>query len=107
DEIGPNTIILRGALLDIISRVPADTIGRSEIYLSSVGEATLVMELIDAETGYVLALVAERRGIGTLNNIGGAMVPANSVSVIGDVRRWAGSAARKMRNELDKALKEA
>lgn len=105
DEIGPDTIILRGALLDIISRVPPQLSGRSEVYLASVGEATLVMELIDAENGSVLALVAERRGIATINANSGAMVPTNSATVLGDVRRWARSAAAKLRGELDKAMK--
>ena len=53
DELGPNTMILRGAALDIISRVPPDTVGRSDIYLSTMGEATLVLELLDAEPGNI------------------------------------------------------
>jgi hypothetical protein len=106
DEIDANTLIGRGALLDIISRVPPETVGRSDVYLSSVGEATFVLELMDAGTGSVVALVAERRSIETLNARMGAAVPANSASVMSDIRRWSGSLARRMRNALDKAIRE-
>ena len=105
DEIQPNTLIMRGAALDIISRVPPEMIGRSEVYLASMGEATLMLELIDANTGEVAAVVAERRAIqsGT-GRIDDFSMPANSATVTGEVRRWANRAARKFTNELDKAI---
>jgi len=106
DEVDTATLILRGALLDIISRVPPQMTGRSDIYLSSVGAATFVLEFIDAESGSVVALVAERRGIETLNARGGMGVPANSASVMGDIRRWSSGLARRLRDSLDKAIKE-
>jgi hypothetical protein len=71
DELGPGTMILRGGALDIISFVPPETVGRSEVYLANIGEATLILELIDARNGEVLAVVAERRrlqsGSGTID----------------------------------------
>jgi hypothetical protein len=105
DTVGPDTLILRGAALDIISRVPPDTVGRSEIYLASIGEATLVLELMDAETGDVLALVAERRAMGNPSGqIDMMTTPTNSATALADVRRWARQAAIKLRSELDKAM---
>ncbi len=107
DDIDAQTLILRGALVDIISRVPPETVGRSDVYLSSVGAATFVMEFMDARSGNVVALVAERRAIETLNSRSGmAAVPANSASVMGDIRRWSGDLARRLRQRLDKAIKE-
>jgi hypothetical protein len=103
DEVGPDTIILRGAAIDIVSKVPPDMIGRSEIYLATIGEATFVMELIDAETGEVLAAVAERRQLGQ-GRLDEFSMPSSSVTVIADVKRWARSAAAKLRSELDKAI---
>jgi hypothetical protein len=106
NEIGPGTMIMRAAVLDIISRVPPETVGRSEIYLSSIGEATLVMELIDASTGESLAVVAERRAMGRPH--GGTIdfntPPTNNVTITSDVKRWSAAAARKLRMELDKAI---
>jgi len=107
DGIGPNTLILRGALLDVVSNVPPETVGRSDVYLATIGEATFVMELLDAKTGTVLALVSERRKI---EPPGGGRIdqfsmPANRVTVTADIRRWATSAASGLRQSLDKALK--
>ena len=105
DEIGPNTLIMRGALLDIISRVPPETIGRGEVYLTNVGEATLVLELIDSRDGEVVAVVSERQkmqsGTGRIDEFSR---PANRVTVMADVKRWARRAASKLRGELEKAL---
>ena len=106
---GPNTIRVQGAVLDIVSHVPPDTIGRSEIYMSSVGEATLVLELLDSESGAVLAYVEDRRkmekpGGGRIDSM---TMPTNSVTVWSDVGRWARSAASRLRSELEKAQKQA
>jgi len=54
-------LLVRGALLDVVSHVPPETAGRSEVYLRSVGEATLRIELIDSQTGVVLLRGLDRR----------------------------------------------
>jgi len=107
DDVDASTLILRGGLLDIISRVPPETVGRSEIYLASIGAATFVMELIDARTGDVVALVAERRSIDTVNARSGIMMPTNSVTILGDIRRWASDLARRLRSAIDQAIKKS
>lgn len=103
DTIDEKTIIMRGAVVDIVSRVPPEFIGRSEIYLASVGEATLVLEFLDGKTGDVLARVSERGVIGR-GRIDMFSMPANSVTVRAEVARWASNAARKLRSELDTAI---
>ena len=105
DEIGPNTLIMRGAALDVISKVPPETVGRSEVYVSNMGEATLVLELIDASNGEVVAVVAERRAIQSgMGRIDDFTMPANRTTVFAEVRRWSKRAAMKFRQELDKAI---
>ncbi|MBT8064337.1 MAG: DUF3313 domain-containing protein [Gammaproteobacteria bacterium] len=105
DTIDENTMIMRGAVVDIVSRVPPEFVGRSEVYLASVGEATLVLEFLDGKTGEVLARVAERGRIGSgTGRIDEFSMPVNSATVTGDVRRWAASAARKLRSEIDSAV---
>ena len=102
EDIDKNTLIMRGAVLDIISHVPPDSIGRSDIYLRSIGEATLVMELIDAGTGDVVALVAERRHLQRPgSNMG---MPSNIVTIIADIKSWARRSAKILRTELDNAV---
>ncbi len=104
DEIQPGTLILRGAILDVISRVPPDTVGRSEVYLASVGQATLAIELIDPESGELVAVAAERREIAKPGprGIDAFSMPANNVTIWADVRRWAKRMATRLRKELDK-----
>lgn len=104
DTIDEKTIIMRGAVVDIVSRVPPEFVGRSEVYLASVGEATLILEFVD-NTGEVLARVAERGVIGSnRGTIDMFSMPATSVSIRGDISRWASNAARRLRSELDYAL---
>ena len=105
DSLDENTIIMRGAVVDIVSRVPPEFVGRSEVYLANVGEATLVLELLDGKTGDVLARVAERRAMGRPGGSVDLMtaMPTNSVTAWADVRRWAASSARRLRSELDAA----
>ena len=107
DSIDENTMIMRGAVVDIISRVPPTFAGRSEVYLATVGEATLVLEFLDGKTGDVLAKISERGRIGSPSGrIDQFSMPTNRATITGDVRRWANSAATRLRKELDSAMKD-
>ncbi len=87
EEVGPDVLILRGALLDIVSFVPPEMIGgRSEIYLSSVGEATLVVEGIDSMSGEVVFRAVDRR---STNSTGRASTVTTWSEVRRAARRWA------------------
>ena len=106
DDVGEGVLLLRGAMLDIISLVPPQSTGRSDIYLSSVGEATLVVEAIDAVTGKTLAIVSERRAIEPPGGqIDSFSMPANRMTIMIDIKRWARRQASKLRKELDKSAK--
>ncbi len=108
NDIGPDTMILRGGFLDIISRVPPDTVGRTDVYLSTFGEATFVIELLDAETGDVLAVASERRKIEQPGGRVDQFTPrTTSVTVLAEVRRWAQRTASKLRSEIDKGMEQA
>lgn len=84
DEPGPGTLIVSGGLLNVTSQVPPDTVGRSRIYLSSVGEATLVLEIRDSETNRILGRTVDRRAAET---IGGTFTISNTVTTNAEVRR--------------------
>ncbi len=99
DEPGPDVLMVRGGLLDVTSYVPPDPIGgRSFIYLSSVGEATLVLELRDSETGTILARSVDRRAAET---IGGTFTRSNSVTNSAEARRLIRFWATRLREGLD------
>ena len=99
DGPGPDVLMVRGGLLDVTSYVPPDPVGgRSVVFLSSVGEATLVLELRDSETGTILARSVDRRAAET---IGGSFTRSNSVTNSAEARRLIRFWATRLREGLD------
>lgn len=97
EERGPDTLILVGTLHDIVSRVPAQMIGAGQIYLSSLGEATLILEARDSMSGETIYRAVDRRKI----ERAGDMVAANSVTTWAEVRLWARRWATRLRSGLE------
>ncbi len=98
DEPGPDVLIIRGGLHDIVSFVPPEPIGRGEIWLSSVGEITLLLEVVDSLSGEVIARAVERRAA---QQGGGMAIRANSVTTWAELRRLARRWATTLRDGLD------
>lgn len=98
DTKGDDVIIIRGVIHDIVSTVPPEQIGRGDIFLSSVGEATIVIEVIDSMSNKVIFRGAERRAA---QRTGGQAIRANSVTTWAEVRRLMRQWARTMREGLD------
>ena len=76
--------MVAGGLLNVLSYVPPDTATRSIIFLSAVGEATLVLELRDSESGRILARSIDTRAAET---IGDTVSHSNSVTNSSEARR--------------------
>lgn len=87
DEPGPDVLGLHLGLLDVVSRVPPDSIGRSRVFLDSVGEATLVLELRDSVSHTVLARAVDRRAAQSGQMIESS-APRNRSEVRRLGRRW-------------------
>jgi hypothetical protein len=68
-----------------------------DVYLASVGEATLILELVDSESNTVLVRAVDRRAADSQNR----SFPSNSVSNWAEVRRLAAFWARLLRERLD------
>lgn len=98
DVRGQDTIIIRGGLLDIVSFVPPEMAGRNEVYLSQVGEITLVLEIVDSMSDEVIFRGLERRA---LEQAGGMGIRANTVTTTAEVRRVIRRWATKLREGLD------
>ena len=96
-EPGPNVLIIRGGLHDIVSRTPPELITRGEIYIRAFGEATLVLEVVDSMSGEVIARAVERREAGN----SAFMTEANTVTGWAEVRRLARRWALTLRKGLD------
>ena len=98
DASGPDVLIIRGGLYDIMSKVPPDLVGRGDIYLSSVGEITLILEAIDSMSGEVIFRAVERRALG---RSGGTTMRSSSVNTKAEVRRVIRRWATTLRDGLD------
>jgi Protein of unknown function (DUF3313) len=96
DQPGPDVMIARGGLIDMIVRVPPVTAGRSRVFLDTFGEATLVIELYDSETRQILARIADREAAESPGNRMGTDMEAP-----GEVRRMFTSWAKRFREALD------
>jgi hypothetical protein len=94
---GPDVLIVRAGLLDVVSFVPPERMGRYDVYLDRVGEATLVLELVDAESGAVLVRAVDRRAAEQT----GMVLESNSVSNWAEVKRLGRTWARLLLENLD------
>ena len=98
DARGPDVLIIRGGLHDIVSNVPPERSGRGDVYLSQVGEITLILEAVDSESGEVIFRALERRA---LEQGGGMAIRANTVTTQAEVRKVIRRWATKLRDGLD------
>lgn len=97
-ERGPGVLVVEASLLDVVSYVPPEPPGRTEFYLRSVGEATLVLELRDGESNAVLARAIDRRAAEDAGRTMRRSTPGmNAQQVRRIVRIWATS----LRERLD------
>ncbi|HSD69267.1 MAG TPA: DUF3313 family protein [Woeseiaceae bacterium] len=103
DQPGPDVLIIRGGLHDIVSQVPPEMVGRGDIYLDSVGEATLIIEGVDSLSGETIFRAVERRSAERPGGSGapGSMMVANTVTTWAEVRRLARRWATTLREGLD------
>lgn len=98
-EPGPDVLRLRTAVIDISVVAPEPmTAGRSRVYSSEAGDATLVVEVRDSETGAILGRAVDQRIVD-----GTSFQRRTSVSNRSDfrqlVRRWAKATVQGL-NEL-------
>ena len=66
NEAGPDTLAVQVRVQDILTTVPAQATGGAgwgSLSLRALGEATLVIELHDSESGEILARVYDRRAV--------------------------------------------
>lgn len=88
DEPGPDVLGIHVGLLDVVSRVPPDSVGNTRVFLDSVGEATLVLELRDSVSHTVLARAVDRRAAQSSGTMIESSRPRNRAEVRRLGRRW-------------------
>lgn len=97
---GREVLLIRASLLDVVSHVPPEPIGRRDIYLRSIGKATLVLELRDSVTNEVLARAIDRRAADRAD----LFIELSSVTAWSEVRIVAKGWARLLRQRLDEFI---
>jgi hypothetical protein len=103
EEPGYDVLLARVALLDVVSRVPPESIGRSEIYLDTIGDATLVLELRDSMSNAIFLRAVDRRAAGSQS---GSLTASNRVTNAAEVRRLGQRWAILVKDGLEKLMTE-
>lgn len=97
-EAGPDVLLIRGGLLDVVSRVPPEPMGNTQIFIDSVGEATLILEIRGSQSNTIyvravdgraangriaaIALAAGRWQVSRRYEPAALTVPAHTASVV-------------------------
>ena len=95
-----DVLLIRASLLDVVSHAPPEPIGRSDIYLRSISEATLVLELRDAVTHEILARAIDRRAADRAD----LFIELSTVTAWSEVRIVANGWARLLQQRLDEFM---
>lgn len=103
EEPGPDVLTLRAELLDVISRVPPEPVGRSVVFIDSVGEATVVLELRDSMSDAIIVRAVDRRAA---ERPGGQMSESTPVTNRAEVRRLGRKWATIVRTGIEKLMTE-
>jgi hypothetical protein len=99
-ESGPDVLGIKPYIINLYVTAPdVKSAGRSRVYVRSAGQATLVAELTDSQTGQVIARVMDTRDAPS-NNV---MMVSSGVMNRAEGERIANGWAKVMRTSLDKA----
>lgn len=98
DRPAPDVLIVVAKILDVVSNVPPDQVGHGNIYLTKIGEATLVLEIRDSQSGEILARAIDR-SVAESPRLTRSNVVTNISEVRVEARRWA-SLLRKMLDDF-------
>jgi hypothetical protein len=93
DAVGPQTLRVEAAIIDLVVNVPTRPSGGERVFTTSAAQMTLVMEVRDSITGEILARVADRRdtqsGSGAVSDLTYS-TPATNVGALRLLfKRWA------------------
>lgn len=83
EKPGPEVLQIGVALLDVVSRVPPQAATRPGVYIESVGEATLVLEIRGSMSNTVYLRAVDRRAAQQQSE----MIESNRVSNSAEIRR--------------------
>jgi hypothetical protein len=100
-EPGPDVLLIRASLIDVISKVPREQNPRQETLLSEIGQATLVLEIRDSVSEGILYRATDRQ---TAKREGMALSASSTVTNVMQVRRVAEGWAIIIREGLERFM---
>jgi hypothetical protein len=86
---GPEVLRLSPAVVNVYVNAPLPMSAATRTYIVQAGEATLMLEVRDVETGAVLGVAIDRRETRNSGGVQIAMSSVNSASFAGLFRHWA------------------
>jgi hypothetical protein len=95
---GPDVLLVRPAIIDLDIEAPDTAAGRSRMYTTTAGSATLFVELYDSVTGDILARAGDKE---VARTAGGYLTYTNRVTNRSDARRILSRWAELLRDKLD------
>jgi len=103
EEGGPETLFVRATVTDIVTDIASKSgkAGKTPKPFSVQGDISF--DLIDAETGVLLARLGERRKSGKAGN---SVTPPDAVAQWVNIWSWAEQAAVDLHQELERVLSE-
>ncbi len=84
DGVGSNVLVVQGFLVDVVSRIPPDSVGSDISVIRDPWSASVVLELRDGTTTELLARTIDRRNAEGLVNVSTVWVRTEDL-----VERWA------------------
>jgi len=100
-EPGPDVLLIRGSLIDVISKVPQQQRMKSDTLLSEIGQATLVLEVRDSVSDGILYRATDRQ---TAKRDGSGLTVSSTVTNVMEFRRVAEGWAIVIREGLERLM---
>lgn len=99
-DSAPGVLLMRASLVDYVSRVPREErmAGRSQVWVSSVGEATLILELWDPERDELLVRAIDHQ---VMEPGASRLIRGDSVTSVAEIDRQMQRWARDVRVVVD------
>ena len=97
EKINDDVLLLQVEIIEIESHIPPETVENTEVFVNSVGEGSLILELRDAGSGQLIARASDHREAKQQIDL----VRSNNVIIWSEVRRLSSSWARLIRKKLE------
>ena len=103
EEVGPETLFVRVMVTDIVTDIASKSSRSGKNQKPFSAQGTIVFDLIDGETGIILARFGERRKSGKADD---SVAPPDAGAQWVNIWSWAERATEDFHQELERLLNE-